>query len=549
MKKYIVDVEAPRIEGDKLLPSDSDENVNQAHLIQETSPSRRRVRRSKKARRINSVDYSASNRNRSCCSCSRYFLFIIMIGFLVVLVGMIWVFFDIKNEMDRIRVKLHTVEKENLQRKQELSLNKQKFSKIDKDIQQLHQGKNQLLSQISFLKSEVKTINATLLKKWQESQEMPHRLWNNVKTINATLWKKWQESEKIPHHFWNNVTQKSNISKIVITTIAQLQYRVNKLVNNTNSAIKSLQEDNIANNGEIKLLNTTIEDVKAKYESIINHYKQHKVETNDTAETSNLTRNSNDTLITTLPANPTTLPVNPTTPPVNPTTTWETTTVERRDSSTDAKINYNNTTTIQPTQDLLNDLRIEETLTQLTNLTMINKNGIEELKANMEKLYTSLFNLKRIVYSTLDDSTEDSKIAVIVQQLSATLNSSLENMADNVNMVEKRVLKLENDVNAIRQTNSSCEQAGNNIEEPLSHNGTSANNSSSTIGSNNTLTVTTTELASNSKDNSTSNAITVTPTAASLSNSDQTEGFDAMEDSESDSENSFWASIQGREKK
>ncbi|EDV23156.1 uncharacterized protein TRIADDRAFT_58156 [Trichoplax adhaerens] len=524
MKKYIVDVEAPRIEGDKLLPSDSDENVNQAQLIQETSPSRRRVRRSKKARRINSVDYSASNRNRSCCSCSRYFLFIIMIGFLVVLVGMIWVFFDIKNEMDRIRVKLHTVEKENLQRKQELSLNKQKFSKIDKDIQQLYQGKNQLLSQISFLKSE-------------------------VKTINATLWKKWQESEKIPHHFWNNVTKKSNISKIVITTIAQLQYRVNKLVNNTNSAIKSLQEDNIGNNGEIKLLNTTIEDVKAKYESIINHYKQHKVETNDTAETSNLTRNSNDTLITTLPANPTTLPVNPTTPPVNPTTTWETTTVERRDSSTDAKINYNNTTTIQPTQDLLNDLRIEETLTQLTNLTMINKNGIGELKANMEKLYTSLFNLKRIVYSTLDDSTEDSKIAVIVQQLSATLNSSLENMADNINMVEKRVLKLENDVNAIRQTNSSCEQAGNNIEEPLSHNGTSANNSSSTIGSNNTLTVTTTELASNSKDNSTSNAITVTPTAASLSNSDQTEGFDAMEDSESDSENSFWASIQGREKK
>lgn len=45
MNKYIVDVEAPRIEGDKLLPSDSDENAHQIQLIRESNPSRRRVRR------------------------------------------------------------------------------------------------------------------------------------------------------------------------------------------------------------------------------------------------------------------------------------------------------------------------------------------------------------------------------------------------------------------------------------------------------------------------------------------------------------------------
>ena len=76
------------------------------------------------------------------------------------------------------------------------------------------------------------------------------------------MWKKWQESEKIPHHFWSNITKKANISRIVISAVAKLQYRVNKLANNTNSAIRILQEDTDSINGDIKLLNISMEEFK-----------------------------------------------------------------------------------------------------------------------------------------------------------------------------------------------------------------------------------------------------------------------------------------------
>lgn len=61
----------------------------------------------------------------------------------------------------------------------------------------------------------------------------------------------------------------------------------------------------------------------------------------------------------------------------------------------------------------------------------------------MDKLYASLLSLKIKVYSTLENgSSQDVIIASMQKQLSNLVNFSLKNITHNVDLVEKRVLKL-----------------------------------------------------------------------------------------------------------